>query len=355
MKKSILKIIVLTLILSFCFSSGVLASGESDELTSSGYSFEWSLFTTFGPEDASICYIWPKLFDEIKQRTNGQLNISIYWNGQHPYKGEDFLKIIKEGTVELVHLSAGYITSTEPVLGFFALPVVLPDESMERFNAEAAMWGNFEQKDGFLENILKNKWEAVTVHGIPGCWIRLFTKGYIADGIGSLKGHKIRVFSPELAKFVEILGGTPVSISYGEVYTALSTGLIDGAITTLQVANAAGWLDQCDTINLWNLIAYMDSTVVGIKALDELPDDIKKIFLDVMRTSAQKPEMLELYRESMLLEEKITEGYSLYVPDDVLKATVREKIMEQVIEPWLDSTGDSGKKAFEELEKITKN
>jgi len=354
MKRSIVKMIVLALILSFCLSLGVFASEKNDELTSSGYSFKWSLFTTFGPEDASICYIWPKLFDEIRQRTNGQLDISIYWNGQHPYKGEDLLKVVKEGTAELVHLSAGYLTSTEPVLGFFALPVVLPDKSMERFQAEAAMWGNFEQKDGFLENILEKKWGAQVVHGIPACWIRLFTKGYRADGIGSLKGHKIRVFSPELAKFVEILGGTPVTLEYGEVYTALSTGLIDGAITTLQVADASGWLDQCDTINLWNLIAYMDATAVSSKALNELPDDIKKIFLDVMRTSAQKPEMLELYREAMLLEEKITGGYDLYVPDSTIKGIVREKIMDQVIKPWLDRVGDDGKKAFEELEKLKK-
>jgi len=347
-----LRVIVLFLILSLCFSSIVFAETK---LTSSGNSFQWSLFTSFGPEDTSICYIWPKLFDEIRQRTDGQLDISIYWTGQHPYKGEDFLKVVKDGTAELVNIGAGLLTSIEPVLGFFALPIVLPDKAMERFEAEAAMFGNFEQKDGLLGNILKDKWGAAVVHGMPGCYLRLFTKGYKADGIDSLKGHKVRVYSPEVAKFVEILGGTPVSLDYGEVYTALSTGLIDGAITTLQVADASGWLDHCDTINFWNIIGYMDVTAVNIKALDELPDDIKKIFLDVMRTSAQKPEMLELYRESMILEEKITEGYTLYVPDDALKARVREKIMERVIKPWLDTNGGNGKKAFEELEKITKN
>lgn len=352
MKNKSLRVIVLFLILSLCFSSIVFAETK---LTSSGNSFQWSLFTNFGPAEAACCQIWPRLFDEIREKTNGQLDINIFWNGQHPYTGGDLLKVVKDGTAELVHFGAGYLTSTEPVLGFFALPIVLPDKSMERFEAEAAMLGNFEQKDGFLESILEDKWGAQIVHGLPGCWIRLFTKGYKADSMDSLEGHKIRVFSPELAKFVESLGGTPVTVDYGEVYTALSTGLIDGAITTLQVANSAGWLDECDTINMWNIIAYMDATAVNTKALNELPDDIKNIFLEVMKNSAQKPEMLELYKEAMLLEQKLTEGYTLYVPDEALKKVVRETMQEQVINPWIKDNGIMAERAFDALKKITEN
>ncbi|MBA7522678.1 hypothetical protein ES705_14798 [subsurface metagenome] len=352
MRNKSLRVIVLFLILSLCFSSIVFAETK---LTSSGNSFKWSLFTNFGPNEAAICYIWPRLFDEIREKTNGQLDISVFWEGQQPYTGGDLLKVVKDGTAELVHFGAGFLTSTEPVLGLFALPFIKPDTSMERFKAEAAMFGNFEQKDEFLENILEDKWGAQLIHGLPGCWIRIFTKGYKVDSINSLKGHKIRVFSPELAKFVSILGGTPVTIEYGEVYTALSTGLIDGAITTLQVAESAGWLDVLDTINIWNITAYMDATAVNTKALNKLPDDIKNIFLEVMRSSAQKPELAELQSEALLLERKITEGYTLYVPDEALKKVVREKIQEQVINPWIKDNGTVVEKAFDVLKKITEN
>lgn len=45
-----------------------------------------------------------------------------------------------------------------------------------------------------------------------------------------LKGLKIRVqASPTTIKMVELMGGSPTPISFGEVYTAMQQGVVDGA------------------------------------------------------------------------------------------------------------------------------
>ena len=49
-----------------------------------------------------------------------------------------------------------------------------------------------------------------------------------------LKGRKVRTFGPSLGDLVVEVGGQPVSIAFGEVYSALERGTVDCAITGTQ-------------------------------------------------------------------------------------------------------------------------
>jgi len=60
-------------------------------------------------------------------------------------------------------------------------------------------------------------------------------------GLADLKGRKVRVYDQSLAKFIEKLGGIPVTIPFGETQQALERGVTDCAITGPSSANSAGW------------------------------------------------------------------------------------------------------------------
>ncbi len=49
--------------------------------------------------------------------------------------------------------------------------------------------------------------------------------------IEDFKDKKIRAFGSSLPKFIESVGGVPISIAFGELYTSLQTGVIDALIT----------------------------------------------------------------------------------------------------------------------------
>ena len=75
-----------------------------------------------------------------------------------------------------------------------------------------------------------------------------------------LKGRKIRTFGPSLGDLVVALGGQPVSIAFGEVYSALERGTVDCAITGTQSANATKWFEVTTNMYLlplaWATSAY---------------------------------------------------------------------------------------------------
>ena len=61
------------------------------------------------------------------------------------------------------------------------------------------------------------------------------------DGINDLKGRKIRVFNKTMADFIQAIGGTTISMAFGEVVPALQRGVVDCAVTGTTSGNSAGW------------------------------------------------------------------------------------------------------------------
>jgi TRAP-type mannitol/chloroaromatic compound transport system substrate-binding protein len=110
-----------------------------------------------------------------------------------------------------------------------------------------------------------------------------------------------------MAKFIEKVGGTPVTMAFGEVSQGLSLGTIDCAVTGPSSANSAGWPEtathvyplglqlavQGYAINLatWNKLTPDQQTKLetGIK---KLSDDIwaysKMLWDDAMNCNAGK-------------------------------------------------------------------
>ena len=61
------------------------------------------------------------------------------------------------------------------------------------------------------------------------------------DGINDLEGRKIRVFNKTMADFIQAIGGTTISMAFGEVVPALQRGVVDCAVTGTTSGNSAGW------------------------------------------------------------------------------------------------------------------
>ena len=110
--------------------------------------------------------------------------------------------------------------------------------------------------------------------------IYLFTKDPV-DSVADIAGKKVRVFSPAQAKFIEELGGEPLSMPISEVYSALQRGVMDGVITGPdQIAAMSIWevTPNITEIGIAPLGAYI---VISRRAWDALPADIQEILLDM--------------------------------------------------------------------------
>ncbi len=75
----------------------------------------------------------------------------------------------------------------------------------------------------------------------------LFCKPEI-NGLGDIKGKKVRVFDQSMANFISSLGGTPVPLPFPETQQALQRSVVDCALTGPSSANSAGWPEVTTTV-----------------------------------------------------------------------------------------------------------
>jgi len=322
-------------------------SSDSDTVTN------WSFYCAYGPEDGACTFIWPELFDQVEEETGGRLVITTYWAGQHPYAEDDLLKALEDGSAQLAHFYGGYLSSVEPIFAADSLPLMFPVDSMEAWKVISGIWGNFNlDRSGVLENALQERWGASMVHMVPASPQRFFTADFPVDSVDALTGHKIRTYSPEFAKVIQIMGGTPVSISFSEVYTSLATNLIDGLITSTAFAESGGFFDYVNTIGKWELTQSTDGLMVDLNALNALPDDVRETFLSIMHTSATKPEMLEVDDNNAIVERLISEGVTVLTPSDEVRDAVKESAKTEIWDPWLATVGEEGQKLLDQINSL---
>lgn len=147
-------------------------------------------------------------------------------------KDTEQLRVMKAGLFDIVSLRVSQNSRDEPTLLGLDLVGASPDYATGRKVAKAY----FDTVDARLQQQFNVKLLSVWPFG-PQI---LFCKKPIAK-LADIKGMKVRVYDQNLAKFIELVGATPVPISFADTHQSLSLGVVDCAVTGPSSANSAGW------------------------------------------------------------------------------------------------------------------
>lgn len=159
--------------------------------------------------------------ERLAEKSGGTLQIQIAPNGQLGTETES-IELMQHGALALAKTSAAPLESFVPEVALFGIPYVFRDE--------AHFW---QVADGPIGDELLAAGESVGLRGL--CWYdagarSFYTKKTPILEPSDLDGLKIRVQNSQTAlKLVETLGGSPTPMNFGELYTSLQQGLVDGA------------------------------------------------------------------------------------------------------------------------------
>lgn len=94
-----------------------------------------------------------------------------------------------------------------------------------------------------------------------------------------LAGQKVRVQqSPTNVRIMELLGGSATPMGFGEVYTAIQSGVIDGAENNELALTENG---HGEVVNYYSYVEYQripDEVIANVEFLDNLPAEERVIF-----------------------------------------------------------------------------
>ena len=127
------------------------------------------------------------------------------------------------GVIDLARVNSVVLANVSPSMGVFTLPYIF------------AGWDHkYKVLDGDIGDDVLADLEDVGLIGFPfmdaGSRSFYTVKGKTIAKIEDLEGLKIRVQpAPISIRMMELLGAVPTPMNYGEVYSSLQTGVIDGA------------------------------------------------------------------------------------------------------------------------------
>lgn len=159
--------------------------------------------------------------ERVAEKSDGKLIVDIYPSGQLGSEREA-LELLQIGSLGITKVSAATMESFAPKFKVFGLPYIFRDK--EHF---------FQVIDSKVGEKMLSEGEKYRLRGLTfyDAGSRSFyTVKRPINEPDDLKGMKIRVMPSNMAvNMVQALGGSATPISWGELYTALQQGVVDGA------------------------------------------------------------------------------------------------------------------------------
>ncbi|MCV9389062.1 TRAP transporter substrate-binding protein [Reichenbachiella ulvae] len=157
----------------------------------------------------------------LEEVSEGQLTMEIYANGQLGQE-RDLLELLQIGSLDMTKVSVGALENFVPEMKVLTLPYIFRDS--------AHTWSVLQ---GPIGKKLLAKGESYWLRGL--CFYDAGSRSFYSKAKPilspeDLSGMKIRVMNSQSAfDMVNALGGSPTPVSFGELYTALQQGVVDGA------------------------------------------------------------------------------------------------------------------------------
>lgn len=157
----------------------------------------------------------------LNELSGGEMRIQIYPNQQLGSERE-CLELLQIGSLDMAKVSGAVMENFAPKLKIFGLPFLF--DNKEHL---------FKVIDGPIGKELLSEGDDFWLKGIgyyDSGSRSFYTRELPVESPKDLEGLKIRVQESASAfEMVKQLGGSPTPISWGELYTAIQQGVIDGA------------------------------------------------------------------------------------------------------------------------------
>src|SRR5881296_3437546 len=210
---------------------------------------------------------------KVKERSQGRMEIRI-----HPasslYPGPELIPALLDGRAEIGPVLAGYLTDVLLEMGPLELPFMTSSVAEHK---KAAM----QLRPFYTEMLARKGLKLLVISTWPSQ--QIFSTVPIRT-LADWQGKKIRVYGADSANVTRLLGGSPVNIAFGEVYSALEKKTVDVAMTSATNAEPMKFFEVAKSINYWYLTgASLEWLAVNQKAWDALPRDLQQVVLDALR------------------------------------------------------------------------
>ncbi|MFD2201344.1 TRAP transporter substrate-binding protein [Shivajiella indica] len=214
----------------------------------------------------------------VEEKSKGQMQVKIYPNQQLGTERE-LVELLQIGSLGMTKVSSATLESFAPMVQVLSLPYLFRD-------------------DAHRERVLKGEIGKQLLLASEKYWLRglcyydagkrsFYTKNKPVDSPEDLRGLKIRVMESNTAmNMVKGFGGSPTPVAYGELYTALQQGIVDGAENNPPSLFTSRHYEVCKYYSINEHTAVPDVLIVSTKVWNTLDEKEKQWLQEAADESA---------------------------------------------------------------------
>jgi len=248
--------------------------------------------------------------ERLKEYSGGSLQLQIYPGNQLGSERES-LELLQIGSLAMTKVSANTLEGFVPEFRLFNLPYIFTGDD-HRFRVLESDIGK-----GLLLKGVPNRFMGLCYYDAGSR--SFYTKKTPVQTPDDLKGLKIRVMgSPTAIEMVNTMGGSATPISWGELYTALQQGIVDGAENNPPSFYTSRHYEVCQYYSLDEHTSVPDVLIMSTAVWKNLSDEEKQWVQRAAEESAAYQKVLwKKATEDALRELKIN-GVTIIKPDKSL-------------------------------------
>ncbi len=237
---------------------------------------------------------------KLEAATNGRLSVQMYPSAQLGGEKET-IEQTQIGAIQLLRVSAGALGPIVDDINVVNMPFLFSN----RAQAEKMMDGPIGQE--LLDRITAN-----ATAGVVGlCWMdsgarSIYDTKRPIKSIDDLKGLKIRVIgNPIFIDMMNSLGGNGVAMGYDQVFSALQTGVIDGAENNLPSYVFSNHYTAAKYYSLTEHLIIPEVLLFSKKAWTTLPPDDQNLIKKFAREAQfEERELWKKYEQEAMEKAK---------------------------------------------------
>lgn len=213
-----------------------------------------------------------KFVDLVQQKTDGRIQITIYPNRQLGEEKEN-LENVMNGTLEMALISSSIMSAYTSTFDGLQLPFLLNTYEIEQ--------------EAFKTETAQKMLDSLDSLGLKGLGLMEGGMRHLGNNVREIKepadleGLKLRVAQTQLMTDIfSTLNASPTPMAYGEVYSALQTGVIDGEETNLSTMYAEKHLEVIKYFTLAGQTPYPAVVLMNNEMFNTIPEEDQKLILE---------------------------------------------------------------------------
>jgi tripartite ATP-independent transporter DctP family solute receptor len=236
--------------------------------------------------------------DDLAARSGGTLRIDVYPDEQLGPERE-LIEMLQFGSLGMTKVSTGVLESFSPKMSVFSLPFLFRDRDH--------FWKVAESDIGreLLDASVAFNLKGLTFYDAGARSFYINKKsGKAIRTPEDLYGLSIRVMKSRTAvRMVEVLGANPVPIPFGELYSALDTGTVDGAENNPPSLHTSKQYEVSSTYSLDEHTIVPDILIMSLDTWNRLsPDEQRWVEASAQASSRFQRELWIRAEESALAD-----------------------------------------------------